>query len=104
MVGPTSPPFIKPGASCGLWRAFLWAVAPGPENLHTFDMTLKNAAFLAFVGMALATALLPFELIENVLNVVRGLIPAVRVFSSLIFTFAAFCVAVFFFVFQRAQR
>jgi hypothetical protein len=67
-------------------------------------MTLKNAAFLAFVAMALATALLAFDLIEYVLNVVRGLVPAVKVFSSLIYTFAAFCVALFFFVFQRAQR
>ena len=82
----------------------LMPVAPGPENLPTFHMTLKNAAFLAFVGMALATALLAFDLIENLLNVVRGLIPAVKVFSALVFTFAAFCVAVFFFVFQRAQR
>jgi hypothetical protein len=53
-------------------------------------MTLKNAAFLAFVAMALATALLAFDLIEYVLNVVRGLVPAVKVFSSLIYTFAAF--------------
>ena len=67
-------------------------------------MTLKNAAFLAIVAMALATALLAFDLIEYVLNVVRGLVPAVKVFSSLIYTFAAFCVALFFFVFQRAQR
>jgi hypothetical protein len=72
--------------------------------VHTPNMTPKNAAFLAFVGMALATALLAFDLIENVLNVVRGLIPAVRVFSSLIYTFAAFCVALFLFVFYRAQR
>ena len=67
-------------------------------------MSLKNAAFLAFVGMALATALMAFDLIENVLNVVRGLIPPVKVFSSLIYTFGAFSVAVFFFVFHRAQR
>ena len=68
------------------------------------DMTLKNAAFLAFVGMALATALLAFDLIESLMNVVRGLIPAVKVFSSLIYTFAAFCAALFFFVFHRTQR
>jgi hypothetical protein len=67
-------------------------------------MTLKNAAFLALVAMALATALLAFDLIENAPNVVRGLIPAAKVFSSLIYTFAAFSVAVFFFVFCKTQR
>lgn len=72
--------------------------------MHTPSMTLKNAAFLALVGTVLATALLAFDLIENLLNVLRGLVPAVKVFSSLIYAFAAFSVAVFFFVYHRAQR
>jgi hypothetical protein len=64
-------------------------------------MTLKNAAFLAFVAMALATALLAFDLIENVLNVVRGLVPAVKVFSSLIYTFCGILRGVVLFCFSE---
>ncbi|HEY1203276.1 MAG: hypothetical protein ABSH46_18905 [Bryobacteraceae bacterium] len=66
-------------------------------------MTVKNAALLALIGTILVTALLAFHLIRNVLNVVQGLVPPVALFSSLIFTFGAFSVAVFFFVFHKAQ-
>jgi hypothetical protein len=67
-------------------------------------MTLKNAALLALIGTILVTALLAIDLIRDVLNVVRGLVPAVTLFSSLIFAFGAFSVAAFFFVFHKAQR
>jgi hypothetical protein len=66
-------------------------------------MTLKNAALLALIGTILATVLLVWDLIFNVLNVLRGLVPAVTLFSSLIYAFGAFSVAVFFFVFHKAQ-
>jgi hypothetical protein len=39
----------------------------------------------------------------NVLNVARGLVAAVVLFSSLIYAFGAFSVAVFLFVFHKAQ-
>jgi len=71
--------------------------------VHTPSMTVKNAALLALIGTILVTALLAFHLIRNVLNVVQGLVPPVALFSSLIFTFGAFSVAVFFFVFHKAQ-
>ena len=66
-------------------------------------MTLKNAALLALIGTVLLTVLLVWNLIMNVLNVGRGLLPAVVLFSSLIYAFAALSVAVFFFVFHKAQ-
>ena len=66
-------------------------------------MTLKSAARLALIGTILVTALLAWDFIFSVLNVLRGLIPAVRLFSSLIYAFGAFSVAVFFFVFHKAQ-
>ena len=66
-------------------------------------MTLKNAALLALIGTILITALLTWDLLQNVLNVGRGLIPAVVLFSSFIEAFGAYSVAVFFFVFHRAQ-
>jgi hypothetical protein len=66
-------------------------------------MTLKNAALLALIGTILITALLVWEFVFNVLNVVRGLIPATMLFSSFIYAFACFGVAVFFYVFHKAQ-
>jgi len=66
-------------------------------------MTLKNATLMALIGTALVTALLAWDLIVNVLNVGRGLAPAVILFSSIIYAFGALSVAVFFFVFHKAQ-
>jgi hypothetical protein len=66
-------------------------------------MTLKNAALLALIGTILITALLVWSLIFNVLNAARGLIPAVMLLSSFIYAFACFSVAVFFYVFHKAQ-
>jgi hypothetical protein len=67
-------------------------------------MNLKNAAALAFIGTLLAAALLVWNLVFDVLNVVRGLIPATTLFSSLLYAFAGVSLAVFFFVFQKTQR
>ena len=71
--------------------------------VHTPSMTVKSAALLALIGTILVTALLGFDLIRTVLNVLRGLVPAVTLFSSLIYAFGAFSVAVFLFVFHKAQ-
>ena len=72
-------------------------------SVHTPTMTLKYAALLALVGTILLTALLVSMFVFNVLNALRGLAPAVTVFSSLIYAFAGFSVAPFFYVFHRAQ-
>lgn len=66
-------------------------------------MTLKSAALLALIGTILVTALLVWDLLFNILNVVRGLVPAVVLFRSLIYAFGAFSMAVFFFVFHKGQ-
>lgn len=71
--------------------------------IHTQTMTLKSAAFLAFVGTLLVTALLVWDFVFTLLNVLRGLTPAVTVFSSLIYAFGALAAAVFFFIFQKQQ-
>jgi hypothetical protein len=71
---------------------------------HTPTMTLKNAALLALIGSILATALLAWNLIFSVLNVLRGVVPPVMLFSSLIFTFGAVSATVFFFVFHKTQK
>jgi hypothetical protein len=66
-------------------------------------ITLKNAALLALIGTILITALLVWDFVFNVLNVLRGLIPATMLFSSFIYAFACFSVAVFFYVFHKAR-
>jgi hypothetical protein len=72
-------------------------------NVHTPTMTLKNAALLALIGTILMTVLLVWNFVSNVLNALRGLVPAVTLFSSFIFAFGCFSVMVFFYVFHRAQ-
>jgi hypothetical protein len=65
--------------------------------------TLKGAAVLAFIGTLLVAALLVYDFVFTVLNVIRGLTPAVTVFSSLIYAFGALSVTVFFYIFQKQQ-
>ena len=78
-------------------------VAAVAGDVHTPAMTLKNAALLALIGTVLMTALLVWNFVVNLLNLLRGLIPAVTLFSSLIYAFGCFMVMVFFFVFHRTQ-
>ena len=66
-------------------------------------MALKNAALLALVGTLVLTVLLVAGLILDVLNVARGLIPVTTMLSSLIHSFAALAVTVFFYVFHKNQ-
>ena len=78
-------------------------VADVTGNVHTPTMTLKNGALLALIGTILMTVLLVWTFVFNFLNLLRGLVPAVTLFSSLIYAFGAFSVMVFFFVFHRTQ-
>jgi hypothetical protein len=66
-------------------------------------MTLKNAVLLALIGTILMTAVLMWTFVLNVLNTVRGLVPAVTMFSSFIYPLGCFSVTVFFYVFYRSQ-
>jgi hypothetical protein len=49
------------------------------------------------------TALLVWNFVFNLLNLLRGLVPAVTLFSSFIYAFGCFSVMAFFFVFHRTQ-
>jgi hypothetical protein len=66
-------------------------------------MTLKNAALLALIGTILATVLLTWTFMMTVLNVLRGLAPAVTLFPWFVYAFACFSAAVFFYVFHSTQ-
>ena len=79
-------------------------VAADTRPVHTPTMTLKNATLLALVGTILMTALLVWNFVFTLLNVLRDLVPAVALFSSLIYAFGCFTVMLFFFVFNRSQR
>ena len=78
-------------------------LATGIRSVHTSNMALKNAALLALVGTLVLTVLLVAGLILDVLNVARGLIPVTTMLSSLIHSFAALAVTVFFYVFHKNQ-
>ena len=67
-------------------------------------MTLKNAAVLALIGMALLSALLIAAFVKNLVAVASDAIPIFVLLSSLVHAFAAVSVAMFFYFFQRAQR
>ncbi len=64
-------------------------------------MALKDAALLAFAGMLLVAALSVWNLIFDVMNVLQGVLPAVRLISSLIWAFGAVTAALFLYVFQK---
>ena len=66
-------------------------------------MTLKNAALLALVGVILATTVLVAGFIGDVFALVRGLIPATRLLTSLIYAFTGLSMVVFFYAFHKAQ-
>jgi hypothetical protein len=78
-------------------------VAADTPRLHTPITTLKNASLLALIGTILATIFLTWTFIMTVLNVLRGLAPPVMLFPWFVYAFACFSVAVFFYVFHRAQ-
>ena len=78
-------------------------VAVRSDEAHNPSMTLNQASLLAFIGTLLLAIYLVGDFILDLLSMARGLIPAVTLLTSLIRTFAAVTVAVFFYVFHRAQ-
>lgn len=66
-------------------------------------MKLKSAALLALIGSVLLAALLLWDLLFTVVGVARGLAPADKILSSLIHAFTGLSIAVFFYVFHKAQ-
>jgi len=85
------------------WTGCEAIVAEGPHCAYTPAMTLNKAAFLALVGMILTTILLVGGFIGDVVNVVRGLIPAMRLLTSFIYAFAGLSMVVFLYAFHKAQ-
>jgi hypothetical protein len=66
-------------------------------------MSLKSAALLALVGMILLTVLVLANFMTTATGVMRDVVPAMALVTSLVYLFASLCVLVFFYVFYRAQ-
>jgi uncharacterized BrkB/YihY/UPF0761 family membrane protein len=71
----------------------IWAASGGFSSM----MEALNIAY------DVLTVLLVWRFVSNALNAMRGLVPAVKLFSSFIYVFGCFSVAVFFYVFHRGQ-
>ena len=76
----------------------------GNDCAYTFTMSLKNAALFALIGMLVLTVFLAVDFIDTALNVGRGLVPAMRLLTSLVDLLARVGLTVFFYVFRKAQR
>jgi hypothetical protein len=66
-------------------------------------MTLKSAALFALIGMTLLTVLLAAGFIRDVSSLLAGVIAAMALLISLIHLLASLSVAVFLYVFYKAQ-
>jgi hypothetical protein len=66
-------------------------------------MTMRSAASLALFGAVLVAILLVVGFFLDLLNVLRGLVPALRLVASFIYAFAGVTAVVFLYVFRRAQ-
>jgi hypothetical protein len=66
-------------------------------------MSLKNAAFLAFIGMALLSVVCALGFIGDISALLAGAIAPMMVLNSLIHLLASLSVAVFLYVFQKTQ-
>ena len=66
-------------------------------------MTMRSAASLALLGAILLMILLVVGFVRDLLNVLQGLIPALRLVTSFIYAFAGVGAVVFLWVFRNAQ-
>jgi len=66
-------------------------------------MTLKNAALFALIGMTLLTVKLAVVFIRDVSALLAGAIAAITMLMEFINLLASLSVAVFLYVFYRAQ-
>jgi hypothetical protein len=70
---------------------------------YTPVMTLKTAALFAFLGTTLLTVMLAVVFIRDVSSLMAGAIAFISVLAALIRMLASLSVAVFLYVFYRAQ-
>jgi hypothetical protein len=66
-------------------------------------MTMRSAASLALIGAVLVAIVLVVGFVLDLLNALQGLVPALRLVTSLIYAFAGVVAVVFLWVFRNAQ-
>lgn len=66
-------------------------------------MTMRSAACWALLGAALVAIVLVVGFVLDLLNSVRGLVPALRLVTSFIYAFGSVTAVVFLYVFSRTQ-
>jgi hypothetical protein len=64
---------------------------------------MRSAASLALLGAVLVTILLVVGFLLDLLNLLRGLVPALRLVASFIYAFAGVGAVAFLYVFLKAQ-
>ena len=64
---------------------------------------MKNAAFLALVGMILLSFLVLVDFLRDASAAINGLVPAFRMLAALIYLLASLGLTVFFYVFLKKQ-
>jgi hypothetical protein len=66
-------------------------------------MTMKNAALLALICVALLTLLLALDFINTFLGVMRDIVPMMAMLRALIYLLASLSLVVFLYVFSKKQ-
>jgi hypothetical protein len=66
-------------------------------------MTLKNAAFLALIGMTLLMVLVAADFVITLSGVLRDVVPAVKLLASLVYLLASLSMVAFLYVFYDKQ-
>ncbi len=66
-------------------------------------MTMRSAASLALIGAVLVAIVLVIGFLLDLLNVLGGLIPVLRLVTSFIYAFAGVAAVVFLSVFRKTQ-
>jgi hypothetical protein len=97
-------PRLEPSAAAFPTKIACRGLRRGPKLSILTSMSLKNAATLALVGTLLTAALLVWRFVFDVVHVLQGLVPAVDLFSSLLFAFAAVSLTVFLYVIQKSEK
>jgi hypothetical protein len=74
-----------------------------PSEPRLGRMTMRSAASLALLGAVLVTIVLVVGFILDLLNVLRGLVPALRLVTYFIYALAGVGAVVFLYIFRKAQ-
>lgn len=93
----------RSGGCCRQGGNFFRVLTRTKQWAYDLAMTLKNAALFALIGMALLTVLLAAGFIRDFSAFLNGVVAAIELLKSGIHLLASLSVAVFLYVFHKAQ-